>query len=92
MHCEDIQNWYGPWHNSCLNPCFSGRCTARQYRSGDEVWSCWVLILVLVEDALRDKGLMLEWLNLKLVLILVLVEDALRVVGSLLLAIGAEMS
>ena len=37
-----------------LNPCFSGRCTAIIIMSDEFVLLAEVLILVLVEDALRD--------------------------------------
>ncbi len=62
---------------SCLNPCFSGRWSASTCTK--KCWRCLsnVLILVLVEDGLREKAL----LTLQVfytVLILVLVEDGLR--------------
>ena len=61
-----------------LNPCSNGRCSASN-RPLDVVKSPrTVLILVLMEDALRDiAGLvLLSWM--REVLILVLMEDALR--------------
>ena len=59
-----------------LNPCSNGRCSASFYRSLPRELQ-EVLILVLMEDALRVNPNCLEKL-LKMVLILVLMEDALR--------------
>ena len=61
-----------------LNPCSNGRCS--QSLSGNEVKALLseVLILVLMEDALREL-IMPRKRNGKAVLILVLMEDALRV-------------
>ncbi len=42
-----------------------------------EVWASWVLILVLMEDALREVAILRESCETG-VLILVLMEDALR--------------
>ena len=65
-------------HSKCLNPCSNGRCSAR-------VWTSWltrrgtsVLILVLMEDALRARERFSQIGLSLMVLILVLMEDALR--------------
>ena len=61
----------------CLNPCSNGRCSAREYFYIEKQDGSKVLILVLMEDALRvrRRG---EKSNDYAVLILVLMEDALR--------------
>ncbi len=60
-----------------LNPCFSGRWSARGYTFIIFVGVLLVLILVLVEDGLRDNTPFGYTIDLR-VLILVLVEDGLR--------------
>ena len=62
----------------CLNPCFNGRYSQRRliFTFNANVES--VLILVLMEDTLRDEEEAYDY-ELKLgVLILVLMEDTLR--------------
>ena len=62
----------------CLNPCSNGRCSARRLNPDCLEKLLKVLILVLMEDALR--GPHRDYLcGHKGVLILVLMEDALRV-------------
>ena len=60
----------------CLNPCFNGRYSQRRIRF-QEVCAFRVLILVLMEDTLRDL-LRLRIRMPEIVLILVLMEDTLR--------------
>ena len=62
---------------SCLNPCSNGRCSASSQRSAFYVRVVAVLILVLMEDALREFRGFFDNRPLD-VLILVLMEDALR--------------
>ena len=61
-----------------LNPCFSGRWSARISQLRRLRCSSQVLILVLVEDGLREP-FHEEPRDVEYVLILVLVEDGLRV-------------
>ena len=61
-----------------LNPCSNGRCSARNLSSNVSAQVAEVLILVLMEDALRVLHNQSRDNVLK-VLILVLMEDALRV-------------
>ena len=77
MLCESLK-WKGKMeHISCLNPCSNGRCSAR-LTLVSLVIPFFVLILVLMEDALRgDFGPSLLFIQAG-VLILVLMEDALR--------------
>ena len=63
--------------NISLNPCFNGRCT-RTWRNYSQILSrSWVLILVLMEDALVRATDFRHVLEQLMVLILVLMEDAL---------------
>ena len=61
-----------------LNPCSNGRCSARRFATDYYISSGIVLILVLMEDALRAYDDMDYVTYDILVLILVLMEDALR--------------
>ena len=61
-----------------LNPCFNGRYSQRMFSGRGQHTIRWVLILVLMEDTLRDLTLAGRSLK-KGVLILVLMEDTLRV-------------
>ena len=61
----------------CLNPCSNGRYSQSHQPRFDEK-ALPVLILVLMEDTLREFGNVLKIILLS-VLILVLVEDTLRV-------------
>ena len=65
-------------YDNCLNPCSNGRCSAsfKAFNHNNKIDV--VLILVLMEDALRDMFTLL-FDTAMLVLILVLMEDALRV-------------
>ena len=64
-----------------LNPCSNGRCSARGSTTAALLGWVVVLILVLMEDALRaDTGEVFSN-RFIIVLILVLMEDALRVCG-----------
>ena len=60
-----------------LNPCSNGRCSASGKLDEEMAQILSVLILVLMEDALRDTNDFTEVAFIK-VLILVLMEDALR--------------
>ena len=62
-----------------LNPCFSGRWSARFEIYSFQQRNIKVLILVLVEDGLREEYERRETRRFRKVLILVLVEDCLRV-------------
>ena len=61
----------------CLNPCFNGRYSQRTKEEFAEFNSEMVLILVLMEDTLREPNIRI-WKIKQLVLILVLMEDTLR--------------
>ena len=61
----------------CLNPCFNGRYSQRGLLNTNLGTKRVVLILVLMEDTLRDANTV-ENVK-KVVLILVLMEDTLRV-------------
>ena len=61
-----------------LNPCFSGICAASSYAQCIIPFTKIVLILVLVEYALRDEMKTKIGCKAQVVLILVLVEYALR--------------
>ena len=63
-------------YNDCLNPCFNGRYSQSMKKELSDI-STIVLILVLMEDTLREQ---VSNKNAKdiLVLILVLMEDTLR--------------
>ena len=60
-----------------LNPCFNGRYSQRVTDERVTLLFLVVLILVLMEDTLRDYNLRLSIVNNQ-VLILVLMEDTLR--------------
>ena len=63
-----------------LNPCSNGRCSASRHRWAGQRSLHTVLILVLMEDALREDGTICDSYSDIEVLILVLMEDALRVI------------
>ena len=63
--------------STCLNPYSNGRCPASRQKTPILWEGAEVLILVLMEDALRECLLSPDDLNGS-VLILVLMEDALR--------------
>ena len=65
-----------------LNPCFNGRYSQRTRSLQDNRYVCWVLILVLMEDTLRDYKCSCSTKWQPNVLILVLMEDTLRVYRS----------
>ena len=65
----------------CLNPCFNGICSQRRLALLTAKTRRAVLILVLMEYALRAPD-EVDWLKRIFVLILVLMEYALRVRGS----------
>ena len=66
------------WRQLCLNPCSNGRCSASLFTKALTSKSATVLILVLMEDALREVEREDGTHLFLLVLILVLMEDALR--------------
>ena len=78
MHCETMEDARKIHEHKGLNPCFSGRCTASDDSESLSAWTWSVLILVLVEDALRGIAVASFISQIEAVLILVLVEDALR--------------
>ena len=61
----------------CLNPCFNGRWSASRLTWIEHYWRSEVLILVLMEDGLREIANFPKDAK-KIVLILVLMEDGLR--------------
>ena len=63
-----------------LNPCFNGRYSQRSYERNEQFFS-YVLILVLMEDTLRDIKKVKDFSESR-VLILVLMEDTLRAITS----------
>ena len=86
MLCESYYSEQSYSPHASLNPCSNGRCSARVYfQSYNSVVA--VLILVLMEDALRDL-LSIPLELLVSVLILVLMEDALRAFLSQLITSG----
>ena len=78
-----ISRWLNQISRKGLNPCSNGRCSA-SYQRRDDISSQRVLILVLMEDALRVATSIDFNKDVRIVLILVLMEDALRVWGSIL--------
>ena len=62
---------------SCLNPYFNGRYSQRHFKVNPKGYRSDVLILVLMEDTLREFGNVLKIILLS-ALILVLMEDTLR--------------
>ena len=74
-----VHKWFKlirSWINS-LNPCFNGRCTSTAFGSANSYTLSFVLILVLMEDALVPYTTKARRMTNKSVLILVLMEDAL---------------
>ena len=67
------------------HPCFNGRCSARPKSKARELRPQGVLILVLMEDALRGEEIRRRINGYLGVLILVLMEDALRDVEKVVL-------
>ena len=62
-----------------LNPCFVGKCSTRlQRKPTTNTFKIHVLILVLLENALREFVVDLQRVMVEKVLILVLLENALR--------------
>ena len=76
MLCEVLQAYSNAAAEAGLNPCSNGRCSASRF-SLSKIKIVSVLILVLMEDALRAGLVLLSWMR-EVVLILVLMEDALR--------------
>ena len=62
----------------CLNPCFNGICSQRRWQLRSTPDNAQVLILVLMEYALRDATKLIALHKTTVVLILVLMEYALR--------------
>ncbi len=78
MRCEVYVNIDVDEMLESLNPCFSGICAARRFNLNITIRVVTVLILVLVEYALREKFVTAKNKSYENVLILVLVEYALR--------------
>ena len=79
MLCELGRSIFADEPDGGLNPCSNGRCSASRRRPHRRGLCRGVLILVLMEDALRDYQNSTLLKNYVEVLILVLMEDALRV-------------
>ena len=77
MLCEFNSKTTRNGKEQCLNPCCNGRCSASWEDLGFQVTSKEVLILVVMEDALREKPSITS-IGKWEVLILVVMEDALR--------------
>ena len=79
MVCEQVRLTWIEHYWRCLNPCFNGRWSASVSKGASYVSENAVLILVLMEDGLRELNNKIMSLLKKVVLILVLMEDGLRV-------------
>ncbi len=85
MLCEIVCLIIKTNQNYGLNPCSNGRCSASSSAHGWPSPRGGVLILVLMEDALRGEEIRRRINGYLGVLILVLMEDALRDVEKVVL-------